>query len=30
MFLNKHELNYIVDLLIQQVGGNHSDLVLGW
>ena len=28
--LNKHELNsYSVDLLIQQVGGSHSDLVQG-
>ena len=24
--LDKHELNYTVDLLNQQVGGSHSDL----
>ena len=28
--LNEHEMDYTVELLIQQVGGSHSDLVLGW
>ena len=27
--LNKHELDYTVDLLIQQ-HGSHSGVVLGW